>query len=153
MHHRLLIILSRFDIATWKRCRLFVQMELSGHRPIEIYDYLMKTKSKTKKWEIDTIYSQTLKQLSKKSFQNELSRLTHAVESFLSYEELKQETQYKDLLLRQYYLRHGDHKSWEANFYKAISRYNKQEHISFICLLYTSPSPRDRTRSRMPSSA
>ena len=26
------------------------------------------------------------------------------------------------------------------------------EHIS-LCLLYTSPSPRDRTRSRMPSSA
>ena len=25
--------------------------------------------------------------------------------------------------------------------------------IGFICLLYTSPSPRDRTRSRMPSSA
>ena len=25
--------------------------------------------------------------------------------------------------------------------------------ISMICLLYTSPSPRDRTRSRMPSSA
>ena len=25
--------------------------------------------------------------------------------------------------------------------------------ISIICLLYTSPSPRDRTRSRMPSSA
>ncbi|WDT36770.1 hypothetical protein PVA38_10965 [Streptococcus pneumoniae D39] len=24
---------------------------------------------------------------------------------------------------------------------------------SFFCLLYTSPSPRDRTRSRMPSSA
>ena len=24
---------------------------------------------------------------------------------------------------------------------------------SYICLLYTSPSPRDRTRSRMPSSA
>ena len=24
---------------------------------------------------------------------------------------------------------------------------------SFTCLLYTSPSPRDRTRSRMPSSA
>ena len=23
----------------------------------------------------------------------------------------------------------------------------------FLCLLYTSPSPRDRTRSRMPSSA
>ena len=27
-----------------------------------------------------------------------------------------------------------------------------REH-SFICLLYTAPSPRDRTRSRMPSSA
>ena len=25
--------------------------------------------------------------------------------------------------------------------------------ICYICLLYTSPSPRDRTRSRMPSSA
>ena len=26
-------------------------------------------------------------------------------------------------------------------------------HPCYICLLYTSPSPRDRTRSRMPSSA
>ena len=25
--------------------------------------------------------------------------------------------------------------------------------LSYACLLYTSPSPRDRTRSRMPSSA
>ena len=25
--------------------------------------------------------------------------------------------------------------------------------LGYICLLYTSPSPRDRTRSRMPSSA
>ena len=25
--------------------------------------------------------------------------------------------------------------------------------MSYTCLLYTSPSPRDRTRSRMPSSA
>ena len=25
--------------------------------------------------------------------------------------------------------------------------------LSWVCLLYTSPSPRDRTRSRMPSSA
>ena len=28
-----------------------------------------------------------------------------------------------------------------------------QNDDSFVCLLYTSPSPRDRTRSRMPSSA
>ena len=27
------------------------------------------------------------------------------------------------------------------------------EELSYSCLLYTSPSPRDRTRSRMPSSA
>ena len=27
------------------------------------------------------------------------------------------------------------------------------EELEYVCLLYTSPSPRDRTRSRMPSSA
>ena len=31
--------------------------------------------------------------------------------------------------------------------------YNKHKLKERICLLYTSPSPRDRTRSRMPSSA
>ena len=30
---------------------------------------------------------------------------------------------------------------------------NQDEYDSYTCLLYTSPSPRDRTRSRMPSSA
>ena len=33
------------------------------------------------------------------------------------------------------------------NYHKELDELNK------ICLLYTSPSPRDRTRSRMPSSA
>ena len=33
-----------------------------------------------------------------------------------------------------------------------IERFNK-EGMSYICLLYTSPSPRDRQKSRMPSSA
>ena len=28
-----------------------------------------------------------------------------------------------------------------------------KDHFTHLCLLYTSPSPRDRTRSRMPSSA
>ena len=28
-----------------------------------------------------------------------------------------------------------------------------EKEIYLVCLLYTSPSPRDRTRSRMPSSA
>ena len=37
---------------------------------------------------------------------------------------------------------------------KWIIRRAKQEPLQYItCLLYTSPSPRDRTRSRMPSSA
>ena len=31
--------------------------------------------------------------------------------------------------------------------------YPPSEHVARACLLYTSPSPRDRTRSRMPSSA
>ena len=30
---------------------------------------------------------------------------------------------------------------------------NEKISLAMICLLYTSPSPRDRTRSRMPSSA
>ena len=30
---------------------------------------------------------------------------------------------------------------------------NYKEEFPYTCLLYTSPSPRDRTRSRMPSSA
>ena len=34
-----------------------------------------------------------------------------------------------------------------------ISTVNWSETLTKICLLYTSPSPRDRTRSRMPSSA
>ena len=35
----------------------------------------------------------------------------------------------------------------------AIQIVKKDEAKNWICLLYTSPSPRDRTRSRMPSSA
>ena len=31
--------------------------------------------------------------------------------------------------------------------------FSTQDHAAAACLLYTSPSPRDRTRSRMPSSA
>ena len=34
-----------------------------------------------------------------------------------------------------------------------VSGFNKARALSKVCLLYTSPSPRDRTRSRMPSSA
>ena len=37
-----------------------------------------------------------------------------------------------------------------------VDLFEKEDHFgghSYTCLLYTSPSPRDRTRSRMPSSA
>ena len=39
------------------------------------------------------------------------------------------------------------------NFHRVDSEEDLLAYISRICLLYTSPSPRDRTRSRMPSSA
>ena len=34
-----------------------------------------------------------------------------------------------------------------------FARFRKDFYVTVVCLLYTSPSPRDRTRSRMPSSA
>ena len=37
----------------------------------------------------------------------------------------------------------------EPGFVKSLNKASDP----YICLLYTSPSPRDRTRSRMPSSA
>jgi len=43
----------------------------------------------------------------------------------------------------------------KTTFIKMLSEYleSKGFKVSVTCLLYTSPSPRDRTRSRMPSSA
>ena len=39
-------------------------------------------------------------------------------------------------------------------FARCITSWSRREHPwLLVCLLYTSPSPRDRTRSRMPSSA
>ena len=46
--------------------------------------------------------------------------------------------------------------SKEASLLNEISLYAYTNNIAAVppsCLLYTSPSPRDRTRSRMPSSA
>ena len=39
------------------------------------------------------------------------------------------------------------------NGYQLILDATRGDSLNYICLLYTSPSPRDRTRSRMPSSA
>ena len=44
-------------------------------------------------------------------------------------------------------------KSFEDAIQNAVDRTAKTVKDIQSCLLYTSPSPRDRTRSRMPSSA
>ena len=47
-----------------------------------------------------------------------------------------------------------NHKGDEVEALKRNIRSTRQQEIEVeVCLLYTSPSPRDRTRSRMPSSA
>ena len=46
----------------------------------------------------------------------------------------------------------GDHKKHTKDFTDRMKSIVTPEELK-SCLLYTSPSPRDRTRSRMPSSA
>ena len=41
----------------------------------------------------------------------------------------------------------------KADLKSLVGRWIDDAAQSYVCLLYTSPSPRDRTRSRMPSSA
>ena len=43
--------------------------------------------------------------------------------------------------------------NYHSSFSSLLSPQGKYLFDFIICLLYTSPSPRDRTRSRMPSSA
>ena len=47
------------------------------------------------------------------------------------------------------------HQQQQQNLQESTSQLSSNDlsHERNICLLYTSPSPRDRTRSRMPSSA
>ena len=40
-----------------------------------------------------------------------------------------------------------------GSMYRAVTLFAIENNLLKLCLLYTSPSPRDRTRSRMPSSA
>mgnify|MGYP003303728685 CR=1 FL=1 len=51
-----------------------------------------------------------------------------------------------------YILENSDINEIDINFWGRKYRVVKSPGIN-VCLLYTSPSPRDRTRSRMPSSA
>ena len=47
----------------------------------------------------------------------------------------------------------GTSEEEQSKMLKVLGYTSLDELISKTCLLYTSPSPRDRTRSRMPSSA
>ena len=58
------------------------------------------------------------------------------------------------------YSNEGDKKTVECDTpeeFMSVLNYVREhapvDTLSYVCLLYTSPSPRDRTRSRMPSSA
>ena len=44
-------------------------------------------------------------------------------------------------------------KIWQPKYEEIVEEITDSIGIQKTCLLYTSPSPRDRTRSRMPSSA
>ena len=51
---------------------------------------------------------------------------------------------------------HIGHSNCHADYYMSGNKLeivDEEKDLGVICLLYTSPSPRDRTRSRMPSSA
>ena len=50
--------------------------------------------------------------------------------------------------------RHLVHEVTSPQAFEGLRNSNRKvRHPNLTCLLYTSPSPRDRTRSRMPSSA
>ena len=51
------------------------------------------------------------------------------------------------------YAKIGNPRIFRDHLYSILSTVNVLGRIYVACLLYTSPSPRDRTRSRMPSSA
>ena len=51
------------------------------------------------------------------------------------------------------WIRGGGNQYDEENLNKAVDESLKRLKTDYICLLYTSPSPRDRSLSRMPSSA
>ena len=56
--------------------------------------------------------------------------------------------------LVEWHIQQGTHSIVAVGTTGEASTLSMEEHTQVInCLLYTSPSPRDRTRSRMPSSA
>ena len=55
-------------------------------------------------------------------------------------------------LFKELFIGHGENLFW-AESIKFLEPLSTEHPPLWFCLLYTSPSPRDRTRSRMPSSA
>ena len=63
---------------------------------------------------------------------------------------------YEHLFIRNEFELFDDNEPYRGklNYFELSSKINlKKDKMALDCLLYTSPSPRDRTRSRMPSSA
>ena len=47
----------------------------------------------------------------------------------------------------------ASYEKWGAPIHLQLAFVKKESDFNWLCLLYTSPSPRDRQKSRMPSSA
>ncbi len=129
-NHKILRYLSRYSIAEWKSCRLFVQMETKGKYPLAIYDALYISRSKSSQWNLEKIHAQQLSGISKKSFLNELSKLTLSVEAYLSYQESKSAPLHQRYFLYQYLLKQKEDDLFEKSFFKTIRELQKDESIS-----------------------
>ena len=103
----------------------------------------------------DSVSSFTRAELEQVAF----SRLSAGILRRVEYEKPIADRSDEELiaLIEQYIIKPKVRKTWglwDSLFNKIeIDRYMAENEGSYACLLYTSPSPRDRTRSRMPSSA
>ena len=74
----------------------------------------------------------------------------HGVETYFNIKKLERQRRMREYVYVWFKKAGHDEKMWVR-----ITSGDKKndQHTKHTCLLYTSPSPRDRTRSRMPSSA
>ena len=75
------------------------------------------------------------------------------IANFIDSENVSSQNQLKGLLKKNQILITQATLSRDLNELGAIKKRLKNGRLVYVCLLYTSPSPRDRQKSRMPSSA